>query len=201
LSTVGFFVCPLSLVGAIVSAVAIRREPKGLAIAGLIIGLLGTGLYAVVILVYGAAIAACIGLGVAMQPQLETYEALRRAREQITGSQLESGEIPAAEAGQEMISEYKDGWQNPLRYTPQDGDFEIRSSGPDGQFDTEDDITDADAPEFDMHEFELEPQVDGEMIEEETSPGESPAEPRVEGDSPANEAAANDAPTDSPAVE
>jgi hypothetical protein len=153
-------------------------------------------MYAILLMIYGAAFAACIGVGMAMQPMMETQEAIRQAREEITAQQLETGDYPSTEEGEQIVSQHKDGWQNPLRYTLEDGEYEIRSAGPDGQFDTDDDVTDDTVPDVEFEEFELDPQFDGEMIEEETPPDGAQTEPPAESDLP--DAPATEGATESP---
>jgi hypothetical protein len=65
ISLVGILSCGfLSPVGAILSLMALNKEPKGLAIAGLVIGILGSA-WVVVALIFGlfAVFAAAIGIG------------------------------------------------------------------------------------------------------------------------------------------
>jgi|GEM_PF-330383 len=69
ISLIGFvscgFVCPI---GAIISAFALKKEPKGMAIAGLIIGIIGSIVPVVILIFFGSlftAILAAIGMGTA----------------------------------------------------------------------------------------------------------------------------------------
>lgn len=67
ISLVGLLSCGLlSPVGLIISMMGLKREPKGLAIAGVVIGLVGS-LWVIVALVFGlfAVILAALGLGAA----------------------------------------------------------------------------------------------------------------------------------------
>ncbi|MBW3598708.1 MAG: hypothetical protein KY475_15720 [Planctomycetes bacterium] len=130
--------------GVALSALGIRQEPRGFAIAGLAIGIVGMLAYAVMIVVYGAALAALIGFGAVLGPRLQTEQAIINARERISRYYEHNGVYPSTEDWRNMVSRQEDGWNNPLRYTPHDADYEVRSAGPDGHFDTADDITDQD---------------------------------------------------------
>ena len=147
LSLVGWFSCgffsPLAL---ILSAVALRREPRGLAIAGLILGILGSAW----LFIWGLGfITALLGIGVAanfLTAGVRTDENLTQAASLVFSYQEETGKAPADDAQFAKLLENSgldqlDAWDHSLRYSHlAEGEFEIRSAGPDGKFDTGDDL-------------------------------------------------------------
>ena len=139
-SLVGLVFCIAAPVGLVLSLMGLRREPKGLAIAGTIIGGLTTLSYLAILAFYGAVIAACIGIGVAAQPELQTRQTLNDARSKLEQFQGEDGTIPGQAEGDGILQGLNDYWKRPLRYEPQGKNFVLRSAGPDGKFDTSDDI-------------------------------------------------------------
>ena len=146
LSLVGWFSCgffsPLAL---ILSAVALRREPRGLAIAGLILGILGSTWFIIGGLGF---ILALLGIGAAanfVAMEASTDLTLTQVASVVSSYQEETGELPRDEAEFAKILsasglERMDAWDHPLRYRRlAEGEFELRSAGPDGKFDTNDD--------------------------------------------------------------
>ena len=152
-SLVGLISCGLlSPVGLVLSAVAMRREPKGLATAGLVFGIIGS-IWIVVALVFGlfGVILAAIGIGVAAPfigsaIELESLEAAIEARHQ------EVGTYPASLAELSGLDQdaLTDSWGSPSRYSvAADGaSFTLTSNGPDKLPGTGDDLSagDEDGP-------------------------------------------------------
>jgi hypothetical protein len=132
-SLVGIISCgALSPIGLILSLIGLRKEPKGLAVAGTIIGGVGIVLLGVL-----------VGLVVILIPrgQVAATEAVvMMAERAIEARAAETGDLPSVDEGKELIAEHTDAWGNPLRYEPSGDEFTIRSAGPDGAFDTADDI-------------------------------------------------------------
>jgi hypothetical protein len=121
-------ICPIGL---ILSLIGIGKEPKGLAIAGTVIGAVGSLGFVFV------------GLGIVaglLFSQVEPPDTLGLAVEAVESYARQMGEIPPAEEGQELIKLIQDAWGNELRYEPGEASFLIRSAGPDGVFDTDDDV-------------------------------------------------------------
>lgn len=162
ISLCGFITCVCFPIGLIVSLVGLKSEPKGLAIAGTVIGAIGTVLVVIIIAVYGVAITACIGtcigIGAATQQtimqQVETDDAINEAKLLIDNFEAENNRLPDETEGNDLIGDLTDGWENALRYEPLDGDYEIRSAGSDGEFDTEDDRTTEDVFSFDVDDYD-----------------------------------------------
>lgn len=143
-SLVGVFFCFAAPVGLLLSLMGLRKEPRGLAVAGSIIGGFLSLIYGVIVAIYGAIIltmvAACIGVTAFAVPQAQTISTMRQAAEQIENSKDADGAYPDEAAGNQLIAGSKDYWQQDLRYEPTGDGFVIRSAGPDKQFDTSDDI-------------------------------------------------------------
>jgi hypothetical protein len=184
-SIIGLFFCIAAPIGLIISLLGLRQQPKGFAIAGSIIGGITTLFYLAIVALYGAVIAACIGVGVAAQPMMQTAIKLDEARHAIENGKTD-GVYPSQAEGGRIIAGKADYWETPLRYEPTDGGYVIRSAGPDKQFNTSDDMTVDDfgstsgMPDFD------EPGIPFEMEEPESTlePSTEPTPPEQEATSP-----------------
>lgn len=155
LSLIGFLSCGvLSPLGLVFSLAGLFRQPRGLAIAGFILGLLGCAWVLVAVCVIGlSAILSCVGLGVAgniahnsvagniAHNMVITDQAIQAAQTRVEAYRAEHGALPDEAEGRDLISGFRDAWDRDLRYerTGPD-DFDVRSAGPDGKFDTGDDI-------------------------------------------------------------
>lgn len=194
-SLLGLFVCPAAPVGLIISLMGLRREPKVFAIIGTIIGGLLTLFYVVILAIYGAMLAACIGIGVAAQPAIQTQSSLHSARQQIENSKGPEGVYPGEAEGNGLIAGQTDYWKTPLRYEPSDGGFVIRSAGSDKQFNTSDDMTvnNFDRP-FEVEDFD-EPFPD-DAAEEVEMPQPVPAEEVPDEEMPTEVLPAEEAPAE-----
>lgn len=136
-SLVGLILCGIpSLIGLILSAIGLKKEPRGLAIAGVIIGLLGLVLLAVTsVTVYRSYISVTQGFTLIFaEAQLE------QAAVEIGLAWEEKERIPTQEEGDEMLSGRNDMMNNSLVYQTDGTSFSIRSAGADGILETEDDI-------------------------------------------------------------
>lgn len=132
-SLVGIFTCVLCPVGLILSLIALKNQPKGFAIAGTVIGGIGTllvGAFAVVLVSTPEIV-----------DGIKTGFTIAQAHARIEENRGEGGALPSEEEGNRLIEEFEDAWGSPLRYELQGEDrYVIRSAGPDGEFGTEDDI-------------------------------------------------------------
>jgi hypothetical protein len=142
----GGFLCPI---GFVLSLVGLRKEPKGLAIAGVVIGALGSLLAIVIvaILFIGTRLEKTVlrdagGSGLLAAEAL-TGTAIAQAQQAIEMDRVEKGRLPETDAGNALIAPLKDGWQRAMRYEKTGDEFLIRSAGPDGEFGTVDDPTSA----------------------------------------------------------
>ena len=143
-SLVGLLLCGiLSPIGLILSIVGLRRpQQRGLAVAGLIIGIIGTVWLVVVAIIGFGTMAACVGIGGAVARHARTMATAGQAMQDIEAYRQEhDGELPDSEEGQELISNYKDAWGTALRYERTDDDYDVVSAGRDREFDTPDDIS------------------------------------------------------------
>lgn len=142
-SLIGFVACqPLCLLGVILSLVGLGKEPKGFAIAGLIIGLLGsllTILLIVLIAILGfGGFMASIGMA-----QFDARIELRLLALEVDEYLAQNGQLPAdisvLTLDPALLTDY---WGNDYDYRPQVGStqYSIVSAGPDGQMGTADDI-------------------------------------------------------------
>lgn len=137
-SLVGWLSCGLlSPVGLILSFCGLFKQPKGFAIAGTIIGALGS----IFLVVMGIGIVlGILGIGAATKV-LETFNTAQQASGVIVASQQTSGALPTEEAGNVMVRQFTDAWQMPLRYKPENQSYKIYSAGRDKEYDTSDDIS------------------------------------------------------------
>lgn len=154
LSLVGFISCGLlSPLAVILSAVGLRKEPRGLAVAGLTLGLLGS----MWMVLGGLACAGTIlGIGAGIEAvdrtiaRVDTLQAVRDVRTAISAYESARGGLPRQADWRSAAKEYGastivDGWDNELRYKKlRAREYEVRSAGEDGEFDTADDITGSD---------------------------------------------------------
>jgi hypothetical protein len=141
-SILGIFTCglihPLTL---LISLMGVTKQPRGTAIAGAVISLLGTGFFALT--GYGLVMMA-LGLKTAVTEEgkkMQTHTVIAEASNRIESHRDQTGELPDNIAGSKLILEVKDGWDQPLRYELADGKYLIRSAGPDMKMNTGDDLT------------------------------------------------------------
>ncbi len=154
-----FFGFPLSLLGVVTAgvlspiallfnAIALRRSPRRLATAGFTISLLGTALLAGLIFV---------GVKHAQHKHSErAHRALvheNRVKSEKTKTVLatlsqefasyratHNGQLPNWIDANMITTSYLDGWDQPLRFDAEIDYAVLRSAGPDGDFDSRDDI-------------------------------------------------------------
>lgn len=144
LSLGGLIVCAGALcpVGLIVSLLGLRKEPRGFAIAGAVIGAAGTILAAG--LGYGIYRMVQSGTGFwNMFPhQSMTSQTMFSASFDIDNYHTQHNALPDEATGSALVGAYMDEWNTPLKYKPTQGsstDYEMISAGPDQQFATGDD--------------------------------------------------------------
>lgn len=132
--------CPIGL---LLSVIGLFKQPRGFAIAGTIIGGLGT--------VALIAFAVALGYGVIwgmnqaqnMQGQLHNQMAMQNASTDIDQYYAQHRLLPDDAAGNQLLSQsiMNDSWNQPLHYRKLASDrFELISMGPDGQLNTTDDL-------------------------------------------------------------
>ncbi len=129
--------CPLGL---LISLVGMLRAPRGFALAGTMLGLLGT--------LFWAAIGFGVYSSVKHEEQLvrhrhETQQTLAQftaVEQKLAEYRIEQGRLPKEMEGARIAVRFKDGWDRPLRYEVRKSRIIIRSGGPDGNFETRDDM-------------------------------------------------------------
>lgn len=139
-----------SIAGLVLSIVALSKRPRGLAIAGVVLGVLGASSALVVFLLIGAAVLAFIPLAIAVAamagPEIETEVEQAILEAKVSAYVDQAGAFPTDLSQIPDLSEklLTDPWGTPYRLDILNvaaEDFEIRSAGPDRVFDTEDDVT------------------------------------------------------------
>jgi hypothetical protein len=131
----------LSPVALVLSLLGLKKRPNGLAIAGTVIGAVGTVWLA---LVGVGMVMAFLGLKkVAKETggDVPTTVAMGGAMAAIISHVSQDGKLPESAAGNALIAEFKDSAGRALRYEPSGQNFVIRGAGKDGVFDTPDDVT------------------------------------------------------------
>ena len=141
-SILGIFTCgllhPVSL---LISLVGLMKPPRGTAIAGLVISLLGTGFFA--LMGYGI-VMTVLGVKEAVTDahrKNQTAVTISEIKTRIENHRDMTGALPDSVEGNKLILDDKDGWDQPLRYETSADKYVIRSAGPDQKMDTPDDVT------------------------------------------------------------
>ncbi|QQE12714.1 DUF4190 domain-containing protein [Planctomycetota bacterium] len=154
-SLAGFFtagiLCPIGL---IMSLIALRGNPKGFAVAGTVVGAVGSLIGALVMLVFGAMILAFLGLSAVAVTAFDAAIDVNNASSAIVTYYDEQGRLPTeAEAAAILIAENVDVMEYQFKATG-DASFEIRTNGFDDEFGTDDDIVmDFNAKSYEPMEF------------------------------------------------
>ncbi|MEM9065482.1 MAG: type II secretion system protein GspG [Planctomycetota bacterium] len=144
-SLVGLLSCGLiAPIGAIMSAIALNKQPKGFAIAGLIIGIFGS-LWIVVLFMFLGGLGGLLAIaGIAAGQHLEVLgETTDLAPIVETYRTANSGQLPpdiTSLPGYLQQDEWLDPWGNPYRVEPDGEGFMFMSSGEDGVAGTMDDV-------------------------------------------------------------
>jgi hypothetical protein len=158
----------LSPVGLILSLIALGRRPRGFAIAGVIIGLLGSCAGLIAVLFFGAIILAALGIGaVALMSlgstqRLEVFSDMFQSVAAVRKYQTEYNQLPADLSELNLNDELLiDPWGNRYDYHFNDESklgFDLVSRGPDGNPGTEDDI------ELSSFKVEIDESDDGDRV-------------------------------------
>lgn len=149
----GGVLCP---VGLILSLIALSRWPRGFAVAGVVLGALGSCGGCLVLslftLVGGAALVGALAVVVTGGTQgLETLDHMMQVDVAIEAYEREHGALPE-ELGTLGLPEsiLKDGWGHPLEYRLDRGttrwNWKLRAPGPDGVLQDSDLTFEGDAP-------------------------------------------------------
>jgi hypothetical protein len=130
----GFLLSPIAL---LLSVIALFKRPKGFAVAGTIIGGLGS-----LVLVVTAVFLISFGsqmLALGMKG-FKAWQTLQQGDARVQQARQDEGELPSTEAGTELVEDLKDPWGQSLRYKRKNNDYRVLSAGPDQQFGTGDDL-------------------------------------------------------------
>lgn len=143
LSILGFFTCGvLSPLGLLFSTLGIFRAPRGLATAGLVMGMAGTGAVGLFVAALSHESHVHHDVAVRHYESHRTSERINQAKQEIEQYRLEhEGRMPEGVQGNKIVVLIEDGWKTSLGYEPDDTGYVVRSAGPDHQFNTYDDIT------------------------------------------------------------
>jgi len=140
----------LSPVGLVLSLIAVGRQPRGMAIAGIILGLLGTcgGIILVIVILAGGLALALAAVGIFAFTQSERLELsadMAKIAVQAEDYKRENRGVPPA--GLEVLtletSTLTDPWGNRYRYilVNDEPGFDVVSDGKDGTAGTPDDVS------------------------------------------------------------
>jgi len=144
-SLLGFFSCGiLSPLGLLFSFIALFKRPRGFAIAGFILGLIGSVWIAVIVVIvfaiFGLSIAAVSSMGSGLfEVLMDTY----RIQAAVALHYQNNGSVPLTLDGLGLDADtLTDPWGNPYRYEiDMDGrHYSIATPGPDGAWGTDDDV-------------------------------------------------------------
>jgi hypothetical protein len=141
----GFLTCGiLCPIGLILSLIGLRKEPRAFAIAGTVIGGLGTVGVVIIVAFYGFAVlslCSCMTLaGSLATNDIKTIGAIQEGQRLVRNYYDQNKRLPTEAEGNTLIRGIEDGFRNKLHYRPINRDeFEIRSAGPDGMMNNTDD--------------------------------------------------------------
>lgn len=139
-SILGIFTLGLaSPFGLLLSLIGLTGRPRGAAKVGVFLGGLGTAVLAL----FGYMIFAGASALDNNAKSAHTQNALQEATARIVQFHVEEGKLPEGIEGNKLFiaNDYRDAWGTELRYEPaEDNTFQVRSAGPDRQFDTRDDL-------------------------------------------------------------
>ncbi len=163
-----FLIAPLAL---LFSLLGMRRAPRGMALVGLILSLLATtvlsiGVFNLLDQHQRQRSRQLLEIShIQNRPQIEaTLTILESVQDELRQFRSENdNQLPSLDDGMMMTVRYDDAWDQPLRYGVTEAGCIIRSSGPDQEFDTADDLTvklDGQPMSFDLIETELHPDFD-----------------------------------------
>lgn len=144
-SLVGVLSCGLfAPVGLALSIPAMFRQPRGFALAGLILGIAGSLWLLAAFVLFGGVLAVLVALLAVLGVQFAAYGEMARITVAIERYEQRAGSLPAdlsAVAGLDH-DDLTDPWGHAYRYVlGADGkSYELRSDGPDGKPGTVDDV-------------------------------------------------------------
>jgi hypothetical protein len=130
--------CPLGL---LLSLLGLLKRPRGFAIAGTIIGLVGTAFIALFFGLFATAVLTGARTAVVEEQTALTADALAEAEHIIDTYHIDNDKLPDGIEGNKLLVNLQDGWGGSIRYDQEDDQrYLVRSPGEDGEFDTDDDV-------------------------------------------------------------
>ena len=129
--------CPLGL---LISLIGMLRAPRGLAFAGVLLGALGT--------LPWAALAVGVYSEARHQEQIarhqvekqQTVTTFEEVLAKVHAYRADEGHLPDQLEGNRIAVRFEDGWEQSIRYEIRGDKILLRSAGPDGEFETGDDM-------------------------------------------------------------
>ncbi len=146
-SLVGLLSCGLlSPIGLIMSFVALFKRPRGFALAGLVLGLVGSA-WVIIAIVFGLFAVVLAGVGIkaaAVMMEADRAQAqLHKVHDAIVAYERDAGRLPSTLdlLPGVLPGDLADPWGTTIRYQPGEGaSFTLTSDGPDRKGGTPDDI-------------------------------------------------------------
>lgn len=140
ISLVSLVICGIpAIVGLIVSLLALRKEPRGFAVAGAIISFVALIEMVFVGMMMYSTFKLVDEFSGEIQNEISRQVMSRKAGD-VADKWEEDGAVPSYTEGQEMLDGSTDVFDNQILYETDGESFSIRSIGEDGQPMTEDDI-------------------------------------------------------------
>lgn len=171
----GGLLCP---VGLVLGIIALKKEPKGTAITGVVVGAIGSLFLVVMLLIFGAVVftfcCSCIGLGGLAAQSAERQNISKPAAQAIYAHYEETGSLPDDATGEQIVAAYThDGQAFKYDVGSTMENFLILHPGKDGKWDTPDDWS----VDWDLFDFQSAEPNDDTAIEPpdqgDVEPGES----------------------------
>ncbi|MEX0793438.1 MAG: hypothetical protein WD045_09905 [Pirellulaceae bacterium] len=131
----------LSPLGLLLSFLGLFSRNRGFAIAGVVLGSIGTAIFALGLATIAWAASTVHHFSVEV-PQIQaTHVVLEEAFITVEEHRRAKGELPEGIEGNKLVLPHIDAWGNAVRYETEDNaHFAVRSAGADGKFDTTDDM-------------------------------------------------------------
>jgi len=146
LSIVGIFTCGiLCPIAMLISFFGLFKQPKGFAIAGTIIGFLGSvafvAIVAITIMTVFTVATTLMALGDFLVEYGARYSPLFDAQQAVAVEWADKEGLPSEDEGNEIIQGKLDMWGNQIIYETTGKSYSLRSTGEDGIAGNEDDVT------------------------------------------------------------
>ncbi len=133
----------LSPIGLLLSIIGMFKEPRGMAVGGLIVGLIGTIFLAVAGLAIIGMFLAMMGLIAVASTALEhatQYAPLIDAQVVLADAWGDKDGLPDEKTGNQLLAGKTDKWGKAIKYETDGTKYSLRSAGKDSKFNTADDV-------------------------------------------------------------